>query len=147
MPIKKILVAVDSSKHSLKAGVQAIELASKFDAELTALHVVPAGRNFSQLEEVQTGRYKELMNMEMEDAVQLVEKVKKMAAEKNVVVRTKVIVGITSIVKEIVEYAEDNKMNMIVVGSRGLSGFKKMVLGSIASGLVTYSHCPVLVVK
>ncbi|TLX65864.1 MAG: universal stress protein [Thaumarchaeota archaeon] len=34
-------------------------------------------------------------------------------------------IGITSVVKEIVEYAEKNKINIIVVGSRGISGFKK----------------------
>jgi nucleotide-binding universal stress UspA family protein len=36
---------------------------------------------------------------------------------------------------------------MIVIGSRGKTGFKKLLLGSVASGVVTYSHCPVLVVK
>ena len=36
---------------------------------------------------------------------------------------------------------------MIVVGTRGKSGFKKLLLGSVASGIVTYAHCPVLVVK
>ena len=55
--------------------------------------------------------------------------------------------GISSVVKEIVEYAEKNKVDMIVVGSRGLSGIKKMLVGSVASGMVTYAHCPVLVAK
>jgi nucleotide-binding universal stress UspA family protein len=36
---------------------------------------------------------------------------------------------------------------MIVIGSRGMTGFKKLWLGSVAGGVVTYSHCPVLVVK
>ena len=42
---------------------------------------------------------------------------------------------------------EEQKINLIVVGTRGRSGIKKMLLGSIASGLVTYAPCPVLVVK
>jgi len=50
-------------------------------------------------------------------------------------------------VKEIVGYSEKNRIDMIVIGSRGLSGIKKMLLGSVASGVVTYSHCPVLVAK
>jgi nucleotide-binding universal stress UspA family protein len=36
---------------------------------------------------------------------------------------------------------------LIVIGSKGMSGLKRMLLGSIASGVVTYAHCPVLVVK
>ena len=76
-----------------------------------------------------------------------VDKVKQKAMEKNVRVKTDVIIGISSIVKEIVEYAEKNKIEMIVIGSRGISGIKKMLLGSVASGIVTYAHCPVLVVK
>jgi len=74
-------------------------------------------------------------------------KVKKMAKLKGVKVTTEVVLGISSVVKEIVEYAEKNKIDMIVVGSRGLSGIKKMLLGSVANGVVTYAHCRVLVAK
>ena len=76
-----------------------------------------------------------------------VDKVKKKAKENGVKVRTDVVLGISSVVKEIVEYAEKNKIDIIVIGSRGLSGIKKMLLGSVASGVVTYAHCPVLVTK
>jgi nucleotide-binding universal stress UspA family protein len=50
-------------------------------------------------------------------------------------------------VKSIVEYAEEHKIDLIVIGTKGLSGIKKMLLGSTASGVVTYAHCPVIVVK
>jgi nucleotide-binding universal stress UspA family protein len=36
---------------------------------------------------------------------------------------------------------------LIAIGTRGRSGFKKLLLGSVASGVVTYAHCPVMVVK
>ncbi len=38
-------------------------------------------------------------------------------------------------------------IDLIVIGTRGRSGFKKLLLGSIASSVVTYAHCPVMVVK
>jgi nucleotide-binding universal stress UspA family protein len=45
------------------------------------------------------------------------------------------------------DYAEEQNINLIVVGTRGRSGIKKMLLGSIASELVTHAASPVLVVK
>jgi nucleotide-binding universal stress UspA family protein len=38
-------------------------------------------------------------------------------------------------------------MDLIILGTRGQSGFKKLLLGSVASGVVKYAHCPVMVVK
>jgi nucleotide-binding universal stress UspA family protein len=47
----------------------------------------------------------------------------------------------------IVDYAEKENVDVIVVGTRGKTGFKRILLGSVASGIVTYATCPVLVVK
>jgi Universal stress protein family len=46
----------------------------------------------------------------------------------------------------IVEYAEKNNVDLVVVGTRGMSGLNKLLLGSVALGVIKYSHCPVLVV-
>ncbi len=70
-------------------------------------------------------------------------KVIQKADENSVKLKTEFIIDPTSIV----DYAERENIDLIVVGSRGLSGFKKLLLGSIASGVVTYAHCPVMVVK
>ncbi len=50
-------------------------------------------------------------------------------------------------VKPVLKYAEDEEIDLIVVGTRGRTGIKMMLLGSVASGVVTYAHCPVIVVK
>jgi hypothetical protein len=42
-----------------------------------------------------------------------------------------------------VEYVERKNIDLIVMGTRGRSGFKRLLLGSTASGVVTYAHCPV----
>jgi nucleotide-binding universal stress UspA family protein len=75
------------------------------------------------------------------------DRVRQMARQKNIMVKTDVIVSISSVVKEIVDFVHKNKIDMIVVGSRALSGIKKMLLGRVASAVVTYAHCPVLVAK
>ena len=73
--------------------------------------------------------------------------VKEKANENKIKLRTKFIFDPMSIVGAIVEYAERENIDLLVVGSRGLTGFKKLLVGSVASGVVTYAHCPVMVVK
>ncbi|MBV9178899.1 MAG: universal stress protein [Nitrososphaeraceae archaeon] len=74
-------------------------------------------------------------------------KIKEKCKENNVKVNTEVSSKAKSIVAQIVDYAESNNVDLIVVGTRGRTGFKKLLLGSVASGVVTYAHCPVMVVK
>jgi nucleotide-binding universal stress UspA family protein len=151
MTTRRILVAVDGSKPSIAATVQAIDMAKSLGAELIALYVVSSDARYDYLEDTITPRlpraFKDVMMVAMQRGEKHLDKVKQKAKEKNVKVKTDIVVGISSVVKEIVSYAEKNRINMIVVGSRGLSGFKKMLLGSVASGVVTYANCPVLVVK
>jgi nucleotide-binding universal stress UspA family protein len=73
-------------------------------------------------------------------------KVRLKANEKNIQIKTEIISS-TNIAGGIVDYAEENKIDLIVIGTRGRTGFKKLLLGSVASHVVTYAHCPVLVVK
>ena len=47
----------------------------------------------------------------------------------------------------ILSFAEKNNVDMIVMGSHGRAGFRKLVLGSVASIITAKSHCPVLIVK
>jgi nucleotide-binding universal stress UspA family protein len=148
LSVRKILIAVDGSKPSLYASTHAIDLAKTFNAELIALHVMyPTYTQYDIALSPKPVRLEEVSRKEMEEGKQHVDKVKQKAIEKKVTVKADVIIATTSIVKEIVEYAENNKVDMIVIGSRGMTGFKKLLLGSVASGVVTYSHCPVLVVK
>lgn len=148
MLIRKILVAVDGSKPSLEASIQAIDLAKRFEVELIAIHVIDP--RYSHLETAlspRPGRLKEAVMLAMEKGKQNLDKVKQNATEKNVRVKTDIIVGRTSVANEIVEYAEKENINIIIIGSRGISGFKRMLLGSVANEVVTYAHCPVFVVK
>ena len=151
MPIRRILVPVDGSKPSLDASVQAIDIAKRLDAELIALYVVSPDIRYDYMEDIITPRLpralKDVIMFAMQKGERHVKKVQQKASQKKVKVKTDVVIGISSVVKEIVGYAEKNRIDMIVIGSRGLSGIKKMLLGSVASGVVTYSHCPVLVAK
>jgi nucleotide-binding universal stress UspA family protein len=62
-------------------------------------------------------------------------------------IKTDVITTPFSTAASILNYAEENGVDLIVIGTRGKSGLKKMLLGSVASDIVVYSYCPVLVIK
>jgi nucleotide-binding universal stress UspA family protein len=60
---------------------------------------------------------------------------------------TAIIEAETSAASTIVDYAESENVDLLVIGSKGRTGLKKMLVGSTASEVVKYSHCPVLVVR
>ena len=121
--IKKILVAVDGSKPSLDAAEFAIHLAEKHEAELTSLHVVSPDIRYGYIEDALTpalsGPLKEIIMMAMEGGQKHIDEAKKRASKTNISLNTDVIISITSVVKSIVEYAEEHKIDLIVVGTKG----------------------------
>jgi nucleotide-binding universal stress UspA family protein len=149
--VRKVLVAIDGSSPSMDASEHAILLAAKYKAELIAVHVVSPDVRYGYLEDVITpglpGALKEVVLLAMKKGQMSLDKVKQSASESNLDIQTEVLIGADSVVKEIVHYAEEHKIDLIVVGTRGISGIKKMLLGSTASGVLSYAHCPVLVVK
>ena len=134
--ISKILVAVDGSVISSSAPENAIVLAEKFRADLIALYIVPPNI-----------KIREIFDLAKQNGQKIVDEVKYAEYAKKLNVQTEVLWDVGSITKAIVEYAEENNVNLIVLGTRGITGIKQMLLGSTASGVVTYSHCPVIVVK
>ena len=76
-------------------------------------------------------------------------RIEEMIKEKNpnIKVSTKVILTGIAVYGEIIQYADQENIDLIVIGTRGRSGVKKLLLGSTASGVVTYAACPVLVTK
>jgi nucleotide-binding universal stress UspA family protein len=65
----------------------------------------------------------------------------------NIEIVTEVIIADESIFSEIIEFAERENIDLIIMGTRGRTGFKKLLLGSVASGVVNFAHCPVLVIR
>ena len=87
------------------------------------------------------------LDQERRAAKQWMDNIRQKVIDKKVSFRSEVIDGLLSAEATIVDYAESQNINLIVVGTRGRSGFSKVLLGSVASKVVTYAHCPVLVVK
>jgi nucleotide-binding universal stress UspA family protein len=157
----KILVLVDGSQPSINAADRAIALAKKEKDNpqlLIALHVVFSRVGYAYSPEGVFGMdglttpnaMKEILENAKKEAQQWFDNIKEkinMDNNNNIQLQPDVVVTATSIVSAIVEYAKNKDVDLIVIGTRGRSGFKKLLLGSVASGVVTNAACPVMVVK
>lgn len=143
-----ILVAIDGSEHSLRAAKYALVLAKTFEAKLTAVTVsyVPASEDLSQLDVLRQSLVEDNSNY-TKDAEKWFERFIQNAKESNVQLNTELLNSTRPVDYVILEYAEEKKIDLIVVGTKGRTGFRKLLLGGVASSIVTYSHCPVLVIK
>ena len=140
----KILVAVDGSKASMDAADYAIEIARKDNSELIALYVILSditlfGPNLPP-------HIIEIRQQAQQHLDRIKQKLSDRAYDDKIHMRTEIISSTTT-VGGIVNFAERENIDLIAIGTRGRSGFKKLLLGSVASGVVTYAHCPVMVVK
>ena len=146
----KIVVGIDGSEESMKAAEYAISIAKLYNAELNAITVLTSDIGYiysSPGVESPPLTVKEIVLLAGDEAKKWFDEIKEKANKKGIQLKTEFIVAKKSLLNTILEYVEEHNINLVVVGTRGRSGIKKMLLGSIASGLVTYSPCPVLVIK
>src|SRR5215831_10716274 len=126
---------------SMDAADYATFMSERYNVELYALHVIHADVDLYGPHE--TSEFTRNMRNEGE---KYLDKVKVKANEKDIQIKTEIISS-KDISGGILDFAEENNFDLIVIGTRGRSGFKRLLLGSVASHVVTYAHCPVLVVK
>ena len=138
---KRILVAVDGSEVSLKAVDHAARIARNDGASLTAIHVIPT----PQFEI--TGDMADYYELAKRPAKKWMKDVENVAASHDTAIKTEILVGAYSILDAILGYAENQSVDLIVTGTRGRTQSKKLLMGSVASGLVEYATCPVLVIR
>ena len=74
-------------------------------------------------------------------------KIEESARKQNVNIKYDILFRRVSVIDSILSYAEDNKIDIIVIGTRGLTGFKRLLVGSVALGVINHARCPVLLVR
>jgi nucleotide-binding universal stress UspA family protein len=133
--ISRILVAVDGSENSKKAAYYSLLIADRFKAQVIVLYV-----DIFRAQDVDSTPKPPQQDQSF------LEEIKNRARQIDINLKTDIRVKQDSVVTEIVDYAKNKNVDLILIGIRGGTEFKFM-LGSTASGVVTNAHCPVLVVK
>jgi nucleotide-binding universal stress UspA family protein len=140
----KILLATDGSDESDLAATTAAELAKSTDSELDVIYVLEVEPwHFPPRELVKyPQRYEELREEGRRLCDEQVEKIK---AAGGSVAESYLAVGRPA--DQIVAHAQDEGAGLIVMGSRGLGGIRRALMGSVSDAVVRHAHCPVMVVR
>ncbi|MDD4237429.1 MAG: universal stress protein [Desulfotomaculaceae bacterium] len=134
---KKILIPIDGSEKASLAARQAAELAFILGSEVTLFHVVPV---------LPVDRVRSIVHEESRSqGKELLEQSRKELAEFNISIDTDMVPGHPA--DAICLKARVDKYDLIIMGSRGLSGVKGYLMGSVSSAVTRYAPCPVLVVR
>ena len=145
MEYKTILVPIDGSESSAAAVRTAVTLAGKLQASLEFLHVVNLDGAFLQ----SAGECKRNSHSVLEDAVDAGKQILNHALDctpDGLTAKGHCISG-DDAAQTILDSAERIAADLIIIGSRGIGGFKAAVLGSVSGYVLSHANCPVVVVK
>ena len=141
----KILLATDGSEEAILAARTAADVAEKTASELHVVHaepiplyVDPSTERTRILEDVERDVREEAQRL-------LAEQVERIEAEASITVQAHVRFGRPD--EEIVTLADELGAGLIVIGSRGLGGLRRALMGSVSDSVVRHAHCPVMVVR
>lgn len=136
----KVLMAIDASEISATVIKRSGQFAKVTDCDLTVLNVVePLDPSYAMLPETDYGVKKKA------EARETVAKAQEILKHYGVECKTRIELG--PVGPAIVRVAEEGNYDVIFVGSRGLGGFKRMLLGSVADDVIRHAHCAVTVVR
>jgi len=142
MLFKNILVPYDGSSHSKHAFKVALDMAKKYNSKLSMVTVLDTSSGYwghSTIWDKAMSGAKNLATKEFDSF--------KSAAKKVQVSFHSEIIESHSITKTIVSYSKSKKIDLIVMGAHGITGWDKLILGSVTDSVAHRVKCPVLIVR
>jgi len=142
MLFKNILVPYDGSSHSKHAFKAALDMAKKYNSKLSMVTVLDTSSGYwghSTIWDKAMGGARTLVTKEFESF--------KSAAKKVQVSFHSEIIESKSVTKTIVSYSKSKKIDLIVMGAQGITGWDKLILGSVTDSVAHRVRCPVLIVR
>lgn len=137
----RIAVPVDGSAPSMRAFQLALELAKIFHSSLALITVIPTPPSYG-LPFFPPETWKEITKAYEDELKKLGERARHHGIQQ---VTWECRQGV--VVDEVLEFLRTHPADLVVVGARGLSASRRLILGSVSDGLVHHATCPVLVVR
>ena len=145
MLYQHLLVPIDGSETSMVAMKEAIKLGKALNSKITVVQVMALDPFIADVY-VKTGQTNELIERTRTYLLDILEKAKQEFANEGITVEAKLLEGFV-VHEEIIQAAQDLNADLIVMGSHGRTGVRKLVLGSVAQKVLGESHIPVLIVR
>lgn len=144
MLFENILVPFDLSSSSNNAFKVALDIAQKYNSKITLLTCVEGDAWHHKFYDARADS--ELLKKQSKIATKYMEKLEDSANRAGVKIKLQILKS-TSVVKDITTFAKSRKIDLIVMSSHGRTGLDKIILGSVANGVVQRSTIPVLLIK
>lgn len=141
----KILVPVDGSQYSEEALSVAADYAKTKGASICLINVVPFIEGVDL--EISASARESLNNSLTKRGDEIMQKAAASLTAQSIPTTCKLVVAATSVPDAIIEFAEAEKTDLLIMGSKGLSAASRFTLGSVTSNVVKHSPCSVYVVK
>ncbi len=151
---QKILVPIDGSEHSLKALEEAAQIAKMSSGKITLINVYsvqpimmpePSAPGYSGGPIFTGADLARITEAAQKSGNRILQDGEHRISASGVQIEKMLVEGHT--VQEIVRAANEGKFDLIVIGARGISHIREMLLGSVTDGVLHHAHCAVLVIK
>ncbi|MGO8761287.1 MAG: universal stress protein [Desulfobaccales bacterium] len=147
LPFRKILCPTDFSEPALTALKRAGELARHFGAELIVAHAIPPVPGPHSFPDPQANFNFDLPLYQQELAIHAEKVLKELVSHQvSPEVRTRDLVTTGEAAPEILRMAQKEQVDLIVIATHGLTGWRRLVFGSVAEKVVRQAPCPVLTI-
>lgn len=144
MAITNILVPFDGSSYSVKAFNAALEIAKRKNAKIKVLTCLEKENLGAWYKDKRVN--KKIIKDAKKFAMGFLSKLEKTAKNSDVSLSVHILEA-KSISKQILSFADSKKINLIVIGSHGQTGFNRFLLGSVSNAVSQLAKCPVLIIK
>lgn len=139
--VMEVLVAIESSPNSFKALERAVSIVKNEGGNLTVITIAEMLLGLEEIFDYEVV-HKELLAL----STTTIDTAKEYCTAQNITAKYKILEG-QSPADAILEYAENNPVDVMVVGSRGKKGLNRFLLGSVALKIVSHAKCSVFVVR
>jgi nucleotide-binding universal stress UspA family protein len=143
--VEKILMPIDRSEYKKKIVAYALSLSKAWGAEITAIHVIDVGLGVGYSKD--EARKRERVQEAKRPGEDLLNEIDHSAKKQRINIKKEVIEESYTVGNAIIEFAKKNNMDLIVIGTKGMTAVEEIFLGSVANDVIHHAHCPVFAIR